>query len=140
VPTITLDWVDGLTFIGKTESGHGLLMGGPLPKGEPALGVKPGVLMLIGLAGCMAWDIVSILTKKRLTLTKLSIEATSTHAKDYPKRMEQITVSIDVEGDIPPSALRQAFELSRDKYCSVLATLLAPPSVDFQLALNKAPV
>jgi len=139
VPTITLDWVKDLAFLARDESGHTLALGGPPPGGGEAFGIKPGVLPLVALAGCMAWDIVSILTKKRLTLEKLSITATSRHAEDYPKRMEQILVSIDVRGDIPSPALRQAFDLSRTKYCSVLATFLSPPEIDFQLVLNDTP-
>jgi putative redox protein len=140
MPRVTVDWIKDHTFLGKDESGHALILDIPASGEESGVGIRPALLPLMGLAGCMGYDIVSILAKKRLTPDKLSIEVTSEHVTDYPRRVEHITVWIAAEGELPATALSQAFELSQKKYCSVLATFLTPPEIDFQLTLNSQPV
>ena len=60
--------VQGITFAGKTDSNHWVMMDGPAGFGGNDGGTRPKELILLALAGCTGSDVVSILTKKRVPL------------------------------------------------------------------------
>jgi putative redox protein len=81
-------------------------------------------LLLIGLAGCTAMDVVSILQKKRQPLTGLQTKVTAERAEEHPRVYTKIHVEYVVTGKgVKPEAVERAIELSETKYCSAMATL-----------------
>jgi putative redox protein len=87
--------------------------------GDGRSGPSPTQCAAIGLAGCMAADVVDILRKGRHPLTALRVTFTGTRAEQPPRRFLQIELRFDVRGAVPPDAVERAIALSREKYCSV---------------------
>ena len=130
-----LVWTRGGKFIAEDEFGHSFVLEAIPPEGKPLGGFKPVSLLLYALAGCMGYDIVSILKKKRANLTGFTVEIEGEQRDEHPRRFTRITCVFKADGEVKPADMDRAFELSRDKYCSVLATLQQPPEVNFKLEI-----
>jgi putative redox protein len=87
--------------------------------GDSKGGLSPTQHAAIGLAGCMAADVVDILRKGRHPFTALRVTFTGTRAEQPPRRFLQIELRFDVRGSVPHDAVERAIALSREKYCSV---------------------
>jgi putative redox protein len=125
VTTAQVVWVEGMQFVAKGgASGGTFIFDGSPDSGGRAGGVRPMETLLLALAGCTGMDVVSILQKKRQEVTGLQINLQGLHAEEHPRRYQRITVEFVVRGrDVAPEAVARAIELSREKYCSVAATL-----------------
>ena len=120
MPTTTVRWVKDKQFVGMDANNHAVVMSGD----DPAQGVKPSQMLLIGLAACTAYDVLDIMIKKRKPLTLLEITATGENDKEPPWPYRRIHLAYRVSGkDVNEKALQQAIELSHEKYCSVAATV-----------------
>lgn len=108
-------WVEDTRFVGSASSGHAVVV----DASEEKLAASPMELVLVGMAGCTAYDVLSILRKKRQDVTGLEVVARGERAKDPPRVYTQIQVEYVVRGrDISPKAVKDAIQLSKDKYCS----------------------
>jgi putative redox protein len=87
--------------------------------GDSKAGPSPTQHAAIGLAGCMAADVVDILRKGRHPVTALRVTFTGTRAEQPPRRFLQIELRFDVQGAVPSEAVERAIALSRERYCSV---------------------
>jgi putative redox protein len=87
--------------------------------GDSKAGPSPTQHAAIGLAGCMAADVVDILRKGRHPVTTLRVTFTGTRAEQPPRRFLQIELRFDVQGAVPSEAVERAIALSRERYCSV---------------------
>lgn len=128
---ITLSWNQGLQFKAGDDRGHEIVVDTVKEYGGLDQGFAPMDLLLVALAGCMGMDIVSILRKKGGRIDRFTIEVDGVRAADHPHRYTKITVTIKCEGDYQREDLVRSFELSRDKYCSVTATLRSCPDLEF---------
>lgn len=119
--TVNVKWNGKRRFVGWGEAGHGLVMDALPEYGGDGSGVRPSELVLYGLAGCTAMDVISILEKKRQTVTDLDIVVKGTkRTEGYPKIYEHIEIEYIVTGiGVKPEAVARAIELSEEKYCSV---------------------
>jgi thiosulfate/3-mercaptopyruvate sulfurtransferase len=112
-------WMNGAGFLGESGSGHSVLMDGPPEAGGQNLGVRPMEMLLIGLGGCTAFDVVHILKKSRKPITDCVVEVEAERAQHDPKVFTKIVLDFTVYGhglsldDVEPAIL-----LTRDKYCS----------------------
>jgi len=88
---------------------------------------------MVSLAGCMAFDIVSILQKKRTNLKSFVTEVEGERYFEHPKRYTKILVKFKANHEVNKEDINQAFEISRDKYCSVLATFKIPPTIECKI-------
>jgi putative redox protein len=119
-----LKQVEGLTFVGKADSNHWVAVDTSEAVGGNAAGTTPKELILIGLAGCTAMDVVSILKKKRIDLKDFQIEVTAEIAEEHPKVYTKINLEYVCYGkDIQARDVERAIELSETKYCAVSAML-----------------
>lgn len=108
-------WVEDRRFVGRASSGHAIVVDGSAEK----LGPSPMELLLIGMAGCTAYDVMSILQKKRQAVTGLEVSARAERAEEMPRVYTTIEVEYVVRGrDIKPKAVEDAIRLSEEKYCS----------------------
>lgn len=108
-------WVEDRRFVGQASSGHAIVVDGSAQK----LGPSPMELLLIGMAGCTAYDVVDILHKKRQAVTGLEVIARAERAGEHPRVYTDITVEYVVRGQgIKPKAVEDAIRLSQEKYCS----------------------
>jgi putative redox protein len=115
----TIKWIDGVSFVGESESGHAVVLDGPPAAGGRNIGIRPMELLLIGMGACSAFDVVSILTKSRQELLDCQAELTAERAEEDPKVFTRIHVRYTVTGrGLKASAVERAIQLSAEKYCS----------------------
>ena len=111
--------IEGVSFVGQSESGHSVVMDGPPDSGGKNLGVRPMEMLLLGLGGCSAFDIVHILRKARQQVTDCVADIDATRADSDPKIFTKIHVHFTVTGiALDPKRVEQAVKLSAEKYCS----------------------
>lgn len=114
-----IKWVQDATFVGESGSGHAIVLDGPPESGGRNLGVRPMELLLIGLGGCTAFDVVHILKKARQPVTDCVVEVQAERADTVPKVFTNIHVRYIVTGKgLPEVQVKRAIELSKEKYCS----------------------
>lgn len=116
--SVTLEG-DGLRFVGAVGSGHTLI----LDDGSGDTGARPAELVPLALAGCTAMDVISILRKKRMNVTRYEVKATGVQMEEHPHAFTRIDVVHHVDGEATIEAVERAIELSATKYCSVGSTL-----------------
>ena len=133
----TVQWIDEMTFSAATGSGHTLVLdGGGNKEGESA-GPSPMELMLVGLAGCTAIDVVMILRRQRQPLAGLSVTIKGERAPDPPRVYTHITIEYVVSGDVDENKLQRAIQLSEEKYCSASAMLEKTAVIEHRYRLLK---
>ena len=125
IDNVRVRWSGKRQFVGWDKSGHGVVMDASAAYSGEGTGARPIELLLYGLAGCTAMDVVSILEKKRQEFTGLEIEVAATQREEeYPKIYTRIELTYVVTGrGVSPDAVARAIELSEDKYCSVRGML-----------------
>ena len=91
--------------------------------GHSTAGPSPVQMLVIGLAACMAMDVVDIIRKGRYPLTGFRTTIVAERKPDVPHRVTKASLHFQVQGDVPEAAVARAIALSRDKYCSVWHSL-----------------
>lgn len=120
--SVSVSWIGDMTF-DAVMGGHHVILDVPAPAGHDR-GPSPTLLLLAGVAGCTAIDVVSILKKARQPLEHLTVRAEGVRVEGHPRRFERITVTYEVTGPgLDPKAVQRAVDLSEEKYCSVAATV-----------------
>lgn len=113
-------WVENRRFVGHASSGHAIVIDGSPDK----LGPSPMELVLLGLIGCSAFDVIDILEKKKQAISSFEVIAQAERAADHPRVYTAISVEFVVRGQaIKAKAVEDAIQLSMDKYCSVAGML-----------------
>jgi len=114
-----IKWVEGVSFLGETESNHAVLMDGPPDAGGRNLGPRPMEMVLLGTGGCTAFDVVHILKKQRQNITDCVAEINAERADQDPKVFTRIHIHFVVTGKaLKPEQVERAIKLSAEKYCS----------------------
>jgi len=114
-----LKWAGNAAFIGKTSSGHTVVMDGPAEGGGRNLGPRPMEMLILGMGACSTYDVVSILKKSRQEITDCEIKITSQRADSDPKVFTDIQLHFIVSGkDLKEKQVERAITLSAEKYCS----------------------
>jgi putative redox protein len=132
----TVKWLDNKTFIGESGSGHSVVMDGAPADGGRDLGIRPMEMLLLGLGGCTAFDVVMILDKSRLKYVDCRVEIEAERATEIPKVFTKIHVHFVVSGKgIDPTKVKKAVDLSAEKYCSASKMLEAAAEMthDFEI-------
>ncbi len=113
ITNVSARWTgEHLDYVGIDAKGNEVLMGGE--------NVSPSQLLLLGLAGCMGMDVISILQKKRQKLTDVEVQVTGHNPDQYPKPYQVIELKFIVKGDnVDPKAVARSIQLSDEKYCIV---------------------
>lgn len=112
-------WLDHMSFVGESGSGHSVVMDGAPDSGGRNLGVRPMEMLLLGLGGCTAFDVVSILHKSRQQITDCEVEIEAERADGIPKVFTRIHIHFIVSGrKLEAKKVEKAVQLSADKYCS----------------------
>jgi putative redox protein len=124
-------WRERLTFTGTADTGFSLPLGAdPLVGGDDD-GFRPMELFAIGLAGCTAMDVISILGKKRQEITHFEVHVQADRSSDHPRVFTDIQVTYEISGhDVQESAVKRAIELSEEKYCPAHAMLRKAASIN----------
>lgn len=117
--TAEVKWTEAERFEGKATSAHTVL----IDAGDVRSANSPMELVLIGLCGCTASDVVNILAKKRQSFSALTVTAEAERAPDPPRIFTAIKLTYRVSGQVDRKAMEDAVRLSKEKYCSVSAML-----------------
>ena len=129
-------WIEDRTFLGQSGSGHSVIMGGAATGGGPDAGVRPMEMLLLGLGGCTAYDVVDILEKSRQPVSDVAIEIEGERAGDIPKVFTEIHVRYIVTGPgLDPAKVERAVSLSADKYCSATVVLGASAKISHAIEI-----
>lgn len=116
---VVVKWVDGVSFVGESGSGHSVVMDGPEDHGGRNVGVRPMEMLLLGLGGCTSFDVLSILKKQRQAVTDCQAKIEAQRVDAVPSVFSAIHIHFDVYGDdLKKEAVARAVELSAQKYCS----------------------
>ena len=112
-------WLDNMSFVGESASGHSVVMDGPPESGGRDLGIRPMEMLLLGLGGCSSFDIVSMLKKGKQDLVDCEVEISAQRADSEPKVFTKIHMHFIISGnDLSEKRVIRAIELSAEKYCS----------------------
>jgi putative redox protein len=118
-----------MRFAGTADSGHTLVLDGAPDYGGRNQGLRPMEAILVGVGGCSAFDVVTILRKSRQDVTDCTVELEAERADEAPRVFTRIHMRFVVTGrGLREDRVRRAVELSAEKYCS--ATAMLRPSVD----------
>ena len=119
-----IKWVQDVTFLGESGSGHSVVMDGAPEAGGRNLGFRPMEMLLLGLGGCSAFDVVMILKRGREKVTDCVVEVAADRAESDPKIFTQIRLRYIVSGkSLDLKKVERAVNLSAEKYCSASAIL-----------------
>lgn len=114
-----IEWQRAVEFKATTESEHHVTIDGPPSAGGSNAGMRPMELMLLGVAGCTSFDVVSILQKSRCELTSCTTLISAERADTTPAVFESIHIHFDISGQgLDEKKVARAVSLSADKYCS----------------------
>jgi putative redox protein len=125
-----------MSFVGESGSGHSVVMDGAPEAGGRDLGIRPMEMLLLGLGGCTAFDVVSILHKSRQKISDCEVEIEAERAAEIPRVFTRIHIHFIVSGkDLDPGRVARAVALSADKYCSASRMLEKAAEIthDFEL-------
>ncbi len=121
---VQVTWSNGLSFSGSAESGFSVPMGADPSVGGNDDGFRPLELFALGLAGCTAMDVISILQKKRQSVTAFEVHVRTEHGDEHPRTFTKIHIDYLVTGkNVEKAAVERAIELSETKYCPAQAML-----------------
>ena len=116
--------IQGITFVGKTESNNWVTMDGPESFGGSNAAIRPKELLLLSLAGCTGADVSAILQKKRVKLDGFEINVSAESTETHPKVYTKIHLEFMFYGTgIKEKDVEKAIELSQTVYCGVTAML-----------------
>ena len=119
-----VDWKGRLSFTGIADSGFDVPLGTHPEVGGDDDGFRPMELIAVGLAGCTAMDVISILKKKRQEVKDFQVIVESERADQHPKVFTKAIIEYHLAGkDISESAVTRAMELSANTYCPAQAML-----------------
>jgi len=136
----TINWVDGVSFVAESESGHAVVIDGPLDAGGRNIGMRPMEMVLLGMGGCTAFDVVSILQKARQPISDCRVELTAERADEIPKVFTRIHVHFIVSGKgLKEAQVERAVKLSAEKYCSASIMLGKTAEITHDFEIIDAP-
>ncbi len=132
----TVKWLDNMSFVGESGSGHSVVMDGPPESGGRNLGVRPMEMVLLGMGGCTAFDVVMILQRGRQDIVDCHVELEAERAEEAPKVFTKIHAHYIVKGkNLDARKVERAINMTAEKYCSVSIMLAATAEVthDFEI-------
>ncbi|MGD8956163.1 MAG: OsmC family protein [Chromatiaceae bacterium] len=131
-----IKWVDGVTMLAESGSGHALVMDGPPEHGGRNLGVRPMELLLIGMGGCTEFDVLLILRRGRHAVSFCEVDLEAERAAEDPKVFTRIHVHFRIGGKgLTAKAVERAVKMSAEKYCSasIMLGAMAEITHDFEI-------
>jgi putative redox protein len=131
--TATVKWVGSEEFLATMPSGHAV----PFDADRKHNSAPGPMEMLLGALGaCTSVDVVLILAKKRKRLTRLEVTVSGERAPDPPTVWTKIEILYRLSGDLDDKSVRDAIELSQNKYCSVSAMLGKTAKISYRYEIS----
>jgi putative redox protein len=134
-----IKWVQDVSFLAETGSGHVVMMDGAAESGGRNLAPRPMEMLLVGLGGCTAFDVVMILKRGREAITDCVVEMDAERAAADPKVFTAIKLHFIVTGKrLEAHKVERAIKLSAEKYCSASAMLGAVATITHDFEIRDA--
>ena len=134
-----ITWLNGRAFVGETGSGHSVVMDGAPEAGGRNIGIRPMEMLLLGLGGCAAFDVVMILEKSREKVTGCEVTLEAERASEEPKVFTHVKMIYTLKGhDLKPAAVERAIKLSEEKYCSATAMFNKTAKIEHEWKVESA--
>jgi putative redox protein len=131
-----LKWAGAAAFIGFSSGGHTVVMDGPAEGGGRNLGPRPMEMLLLSMAACSTYDVVSILKKSRVNLRDCEVLISAERADNHPRIFTEIHLHfIFIGKNITGKNVSRAIKLSAEKYCSasIMLGAMAKITHDFEI-------
>jgi putative redox protein len=133
-------WIEDVSFVVETGSGHAVLVDGATDSGGRNLGPRPMELVLAGTAACTAFDVVWILRKARQPIGSCVVEAEADRAAEDPKVFTRIHFTYRVSGEgLDHAQVERAVKLSREKYCSATQMMAKTAEISSEIVFEAKP-
>ena len=134
---VTVKWIDEVSFVAETGSGHSLVVDGPPDAGGRNLGPRPMELVLAGTTACTAFDVVWILKKARQSISGCVVDADAERAPTDPKVFTRVHFIYRLRGEgLNAAQVERAVKLSKEKYCSAAPMLAATAANSYEISIN----
>jgi len=116
---VRVKWVEDVAFMAESGSGHAVIMDGAPDNGGRNIGPRPMEMLLMGMGGCTAFDVVQMLKKSRQSIDDCVVELEAERADEIPKVFTKIHAHFIVKGKaLKENHVQRAVSLSAEKYCS----------------------
>jgi putative redox protein len=116
---VRVKWVEDVSFLAESESGHCVVMDGAPAQGGRNIGPRPMELMLMGMGGCASFDVITILKKSRQDVSNCEVHIEADRKDEIPAVFTKINMVFTVTGNnLKDTLVKRAVELSAEKYCS----------------------
>jgi putative redox protein len=134
-----IKWVEKRTFVGQSGTGHSIVLGsGGGPDGG-SIAPSPMELVLLGVGGCTAYDVVQILEKGREAIEDCVIELDADRAETEPRVFTRVRLRYIVTGrGLDRAKVERAVQLSADKYCSASAMIAKTAEMIHEIELIES--
>jgi putative redox protein len=134
--TAKISWVDGALFVAESGSGHTITMDGAPDIGGRNLASRPMEVVLIGMGGCTAIDVVAMLRKQRQDIEGVEVALLAERADDHPKVFTSVKLVYTVRGrNLNKALIERAVGLSEEKYCSATAMIRKSAGITSEIML-----
>lgn len=134
-----IKWVQDVMFLGESGSGHSVVMDGAPDAGGRNLGVRPMEMLLLGLGGCSAFDVMLILKRGREAVTDCVVDIEAERATTDPKIFTKIQMHYTVTGHaLDRKKVERAVQLSAEKYCSASAIMAKSAELSHTITIVEA--
>jgi putative redox protein len=131
-------WLDHATFVGEAGSGHAVVMDGPPEHGGRNVGIRPMEMILLGLGGCTAFDVVHILKKARQPVAACEVHLEAERAPEPPAVFTAIRMRYVVRGrGLSRAQVERAVALSAEKYCSASIMLGKTADITHEVEIEE---
>jgi putative redox protein len=132
-------WKKGLSFTATADSGYTLDLGGKKAVGGDEDGFLPMEMFAIGLAGCTAMDVISIMEKMRQKVFAFEVKVHADRVEQHPKIFSDILIEYLVTGqNLDITAVEKAVKLSEERYCPGQAILEKTANISHKITLIEA--
>jgi putative redox protein len=129
--TAVIELEEKVCWKARAGSGHSVMIDGPVEAGGENAGFRPMELMLVGLGGCMAYDVLVILRRMRQDVNGYKLRIKGQRAEQPPSVYTAVTLEHVISGSqISESAVKHALELAEHKYCSASAMFSQTARID----------
>jgi putative redox protein len=131
-----VQWLNGVSFVGESGSGHAVVVDGAPDAGGRNVGMRPMEMLLTGAAACTAFDVVTILKKGRHDVADVAVTVEATRAAVPPRVFTSLHYVYTVAGrGLDPKQVERAVKLSKEKYCSATLMLAKTATVTYEIVM-----
>ena len=131
-----IEWINGVNFSAYTESGNKIMMDGPVDSGGNNNGARPTELLISGMGGCTAFDIVSMAETKNIKIENFNLEVEAERTKTKPSLISKIHCTYKIKSEEKNrDNLEKFIKLSLNKHCSCCLVLGKAIDISYSLEL-----